>query len=89
VDHEAAHVADVRDVAVQLEPADEALPGLAAALDDERDDAAEALAAAVLLGALVPRARLETGVVDALHLVTPGEVLATASAFWKWRSMRG
>ena len=56
VDHEAAHVADVGHVAVQLERLDELLAGLQAALDLERQDRAVALAAAVLLGPLVPLA---------------------------------
>ena len=38
VDREAAHVAHVREVAVQLEAVDEPLPGLETALDPERDD---------------------------------------------------
>ena len=57
VDHEAADVADVGDVAVQLERLDEPLAGLEPALDLERQHRAVALAAAVLLGPLVPRAR--------------------------------
>jgi hypothetical protein len=54
VDDEAAHVADVGHVAVQLEPFDELLAGLQAALDLERQHGAVPLAAAELLGPLVP-----------------------------------
>ena len=45
VDHQAAHVADVGDVAVQLERLDERLAGLDAALDLEAQHGAGALAA--------------------------------------------
>ena len=45
MDDEAADVADVGDVAVQLQRLDEPLTGLAPALDHEREHAAVALAA--------------------------------------------
>ena len=47
MDHEAADVADVGDVAVQREPLDELLAGLDAPDDLEREHRAVALAAAV------------------------------------------
>ena len=75
VDHEAAHVADVGDVAVQLERLDEALAGLEPALDLERQHRAEALAAAVLLGPLVPPVVRQAGVVHREHLALADEVL--------------
>ena len=66
MDHQAAHIADVCHVAVQVERLGEPLAGFATALQHERDHRSVAASAEVLLGALVPRARGKTRVVDAL-----------------------
>ncbi len=68
VDDEAAHVADVGHVAVQLERLDEPLAGRCAAGDLEGEDGAGSLGC-VLEGTRVPRAALEPRVGDADHLV--------------------
>ncbi|GMA89205.1 hypothetical protein GCM10025868_44550 [Angustibacter aerolatus] len=68
VDHQAAHVADVRDVAVRLERLHEALPGLETADDLEGQHRART-ARRVLARVLAPRAALEAGVRDPLDLV--------------------
>ena len=75
VDREAAHVADVGEVAEQLEAVDEVLAGLEAALDAERDDRALAVAA----GTSAPRSchglDSRPGYVDPLDLVARLEPL--------------
>ncbi len=58
VDRERANVADVGEVADEVQAVDEALAGLEPALDAERDDRALALRQ-VLLRPVVPAARLE------------------------------
>src|SRR4051812_33197437 len=68
VDDQAPDVADVRDVAVELERVDESATRVRPALDLEREHSARA-ARGVLLGEGVPRAALEAGVGDALDLV--------------------
>src|SRR5262245_42173665 len=74
MDGEAADVAHVREMAVQLERVDERLPGGETALDAEREDRAASVRQ-VLLGALVPRARREPWVLHPLHLVARFEPL--------------
>ena len=68
MDHEAAHVADVRDVAVQLEGLDERPAGLDPALDLEGEHGTGAQRG-VLAAQLVPGAAGQPGVVDRLDLV--------------------
>src|SRR5690606_34311225 len=68
VDDERAHVADVRDVGVQLQGGDERLPGLAAAVELERQDRTRA-ARQVLLRTRVPRARGQARVVHGADVV--------------------
>ncbi len=75
MDHQAAHVADVGDVAVQFGALDELLAGFEAALDLERQHRSVTPAAAELGGPLVPRARCETRVVDGFDLIVSVEVL--------------
>ena len=71
-----------------VEAVDELLAGVEATLDLEREHRAVALAAADSLGALVPRARGEAGVVDRFDLGVAVEDSATVWAFDQWRSMR-
>ena len=75
VDDEAAHVTDVRDVAVQLQSLGELLTRIAAALHVERDDRTKAATLEVLLRALVPRARRESRPRHAFDLRVLGQVL--------------
>ena len=75
MDDEAAHVADVGHVAVQLECLDEALAGFQTALDLERQHRAEAPTAAQLPAPLVPAVVRQPGVVDRQHLTLADEVL--------------
>ena len=63
VDDEAAHVADVGEVAEQRHVVDEGTPGIDAALELEREHGADALGG-VLVGGRVPRARRQSRVVD-------------------------
>ena len=74
MDGQAPDVADVGQVAEQLESLDEAAAGLDAALDAEGQDGAAALGEVALLP-LVPRARLEARVGHPAHLVPALEPL--------------
>jgi hypothetical protein len=74
VDGEAAHVADIGQMAVQLESVDEASSGLEPAFDAEGQDGT-GTAGLVLLGPLVPRARFQSGIGDPLDLVSGLEPL--------------
>ena len=74
MDHEAAHVADVRDVAVQLERLDERSARLGPALDLEGEHGTGAQRG-VLAAQLVPRAARQSGVGDLLDLVAALEPL--------------
>ena len=69
VDDEAAHVADVRHVAVQDKPLHELLAGIEPADDLEGEHAAGS-ARRVLLAEGMPRARGQPRVVDRDHLRT-------------------
>ena len=75
VDREAAHVADVREVAEQLEAVDEVPARVDAALQLERDDRALAVAAGTSRARVVPLARLQARVRDPLDLVARLEPL--------------
>src|SRR3546814_17775145 len=76
MDREAADIAEVGHVAVELEALDEALSGFLAALDLERRHRAEAATGAVLLAPLVPARRREAGVGHRLDLRVVGQVVA-------------
>src|SRR5690606_3732407 len=75
VDGEAAHVADVGDVAVQGQRLDEALAGLLAALDDERRHRPEAPTPGEARGPLVPGRVRVPGELDAADLRVVGQEL--------------
>ena len=68
VDRQATDVADVGEVAEQLETLDEAAPRLGSALDAEGEDRAAAIRQVLDLAG-VPRARLEAGIAHPLDLV--------------------
>ena len=76
VDHEAAHVTDVRHVAVQLARLNELLAGVYTALHFEGDDRAGADPVAVLLRALEPGAVSKTSKSDRLDFVVCDKVLS-------------
>ena len=75
VDREAAHVADVGEVAEQLEAVDEVPARLDAALELEREDRALARWAGTSSARVVPLARLQARVRDPLDLVARLEPL--------------
>src|SRR3546814_749592 len=79
MEREAADIAEVGHVTVELEALDEALSGFLAALDLERRHRAEAPTRAVLLAPLVPARGREAGVGHRLHLRVGREVVADDS----------
>jgi hypothetical protein len=79
VDRERLRVADVREVAEQLQALDERLAGRRAAAHAERDERAVA-AAQHAISDLAIRARRQAGVVDPLDRLVPGQVLGDGQA---------
>ena len=75
MDHQTADIADVGDVAVQLERFDKGFPGVKTTLENERRNGAVAPAAEEFGGPFVPGAVGQAGVVDRFDLVAVGEVL--------------
>src|ERR1700733_2130046 len=78
MDGQAAHVADVGEMAEELESFDESPPGFRSSTDPEGHDRSSPVGQVAQLP-LVPRARLEAGVADPGHLVTGLEPLGHRS----------
>ena len=88
VDREAAHVADVGEVAEQLETVDEVAARVDAALQLERDDRALAVGQVLLARGRTTCSTSGPGTRPSRPRRAPSSHFATASAFCECRSMR-